>query len=428
MSQEIIQNLPAILQSSDFAIRTRAINLFYSIFMQKPEIVLNEFERFSNFFHEVLKNSSEDSITYFTLNNILFTAILSLKDKIGKIQMSRKAIFCILNYISDYLANPMIGGRITVFVSDRLFEITDHNVIITCIYYLCSFQMQPEYFPPLIQIMSITNDKTILSICNQFKNDVIKQIIQNPKDTVESTFKCVSSSVPEISTLMAAILNRASAESKVVAKMLVQYAIQIQGLVNFATSNDLKGIYQHIMEAMTTEKQKPPPDPAPFEYMAKVMFAKSIFDSVNASNTKKFLSEIRTSTSASVLLGNSNSLAIHLDKISDVPVETNKMPASPAQQPQQQSVSVPSSPALKYMKADVSVKGNAKVLEFFPSNKCIVWKDFKKGVEGMVFVDSTLKAEKDKLALCLITKDKIKFKFNDQNTIDEWMNTIKSCQ
>ncbi|OHT17544.1 hypothetical protein TRFO_02605 [Tritrichomonas foetus] len=422
-----MSSLPLILSSSDSIAKTRGITLLSSIFMTRPYEVINNFELYYQFFHEILENRANNSITYFTLNDILCSSI----SRIPKgTQLKTEAVISLLKYISECLTFPATGGHVNAFVTD----IFNDNSFTDSAFLLCtSFsRFVSQYYIPLIKILSVTHDKKIYTVLKSSLNENI--IRENGRITVEDVFKCVLSENSQISELGAQILNFSSRIDEEVVRLLVPYSSSIQNHVNFASSNDLKQIHQRLSEALLKDTFRAAPDPTPFAPLAHAMFAQRTFDIVDTTNTKKFLNDRpQTHTANVAAVGKPSSLAIHLDKITEVPLElpVQQKPTSQA------NVKVENKPQLKFLKTFAAKKGGKlskswqrRYFEFFPSNKCLVWRvtDTPDGVKGVLFLDHNVKVERSNLTLILEVKGKThSIQFDNQATVEEWFTTLQSC-
>lgn len=425
-----MSELPELLASPDPAVRTRSIALLSSIFMTDSSSILNNFDKYYDFFNRILENRTTDSITFFTLNRLLCKSLSRINQMNCPPPPSLQKLF---QYISEVVTCQSTIGHVNAFVSN-MFSKTMLTFYAFKILDTLS-NLNGEYIPSILKILSVAEgkDADIPNIVKASRDIIINYIKSNPKTTVNDAFKCILSESTNISDFAASILNNASINNNEVLKMLVPYSASIQNHVNFRKNNDLQQLYKNLSIDTKSEDYMPKLDPAPFSPLAMTMFAQKSFVNVDPMSTKKFLVEKPQLRSPNVSTSPGTSLSAHIDTISQNPVDKviqkdEKTRGSEKQQPQ-----------LKFLKMFAMKKGGAlgkasqrRYFEFYPSNRCLVWRqtDTLDGVKGIMFLDHNVKIEKNVNNLTMTLKIKEKthtIVFDNAALLEEWYKTLWAC-
>lgn len=426
-----MSELPELLASPDPAVRTRSIALLSSIFMTDSSSILNNFDKYYDFFCRILENRTNDSISFFTLNRLLCKSLSRINQTNLPPPPSLQKLF---QYISEVATCQSTIGHVNAFVSNMFSK---SNLIYHAFKILDSLSsLNEEYIPSIIKILSFAEgrDTDIPNIVKASRDLITNYIKTNPKLTVDNAFKCILSESTFISDFAANILNIASTNNNEVLQMLVPYSASIQNHVNFRKNNDLQQLYKNLSVDTQSEVYMPKLDPAPFSPLAMTMFAQKTFVNVDAMSTKKFLVEKPQIRTANVTNTPGVSLSAHIDTISQKPVDQvvvqkdEKTRGSEKQQPQ-----------LKFLKMFAMKKGGAlgkasqkRYFEFYPSNRCLVWRqtDTMDGVKGIMFLDHNVKIEKNVNNLTMNLKIKEKthtIVFENASLLEEWYKTLWAC-
>lgn len=424
-----MSELPELLESPDPTVRTRCIALLSSIIMTDPSSILNNFDKYYDFFHRLLENRANDSITFFTLNRLLCKSLSRINQMNSPPPPSLQKLF---QYISECVTCPVTGGHVNAFVSNMF------NKSMFIYYAFKIFEtlnkINDDYIPSILKILSVAEgrDAEIPIIIQSSRDMIINYIKTNPKLTVNDAFKCVLSESTNISDFSANILNKASTNNNEVLNMLVPYSASIQNHVNFRKNNDLQQLYKNLSVDTQSENYMPNLDPAPFSPLAMTMFAQKTFVNVDATTTKKFLVEKPQPRVSGSTLTPATSLPAHIDTVSTKQVDQVVQKNEPTKGSEKQQ------PQLKFLKTFAMKKGGAlgkasqrRYFEFYPSNRCLVWRQAETldGVKGILFLDHNVKIEKyPNNTMVLKIKEKTHtIVFDSPSVLEEWYKTLCAC-
>lgn len=421
--------LPVLLSSSDPTVRTRSIALLSSVFMTDPMTIINSFDQYYDFFHNVLEERYNDSITYFSLNKILCKSICKIKCNFP----SPNAPIKLLQYISECVTCSVTEGHTNAFVSDMY----NKSIMISSVSVL--FQsiatLDNGYIPSILKILYESDkEQTLIDHLEteQNKQKFIQYIKANPKTTINDAFRCILSLSTKISDFAAEIVNRASENDYEILRMLAPYSASVRNHPNFETNRNLKALYQKLSIETNNDNYITKLNPTPFAPLARAIFAQKTFENVNVSDTKKFLKEQQLPAPPPPSNIGQNSLSALLDFHGISQDKPEKKLVSPAaiEKPQQQ---------LKYLEISAQKKGGGlgktwqrRWFQFYPSNKCLVWKQSKtaESVKGILLLDHNVKVDKNDSNSTLYLKLKEKthsIQFDKKEDFDEWCKTLQAC-
>ncbi|OHT00041.1 hypothetical protein TRFO_33393 [Tritrichomonas foetus] len=441
----MLAQLPKILHSADFVVKMRGISLLTAVLQTRCDEILNDFDQYYQFFHEILENRGKYSIIYFSLNDALCTAITlkatkeqNLYNKLMKLnpqnhtngttqkylinlgcavnpvrpigrpisQIPGKSAAKLIRYFSECLTFPVSSGHVNAYASN----IFNESRFADTVYLLCecipNLSTQPqvdsnELFYSLIRILSVSyNNVGLFNYIKSKQNEIINSFLitngtvnEYTKKVIPDLMKCLVCENNGVNNFTANVLYGASMNCPMFLKLISPYSSSIKIHKNYDTNNIFKELFKKFSENNANSSLVANPDQTPFESLAHSMFSNNTFEKVDVNNTKKFLNEKSAFHSRPIILtiDNPTSLAIHLDQITPLTIDSIKKPKKGP---------VAEKTLLKPLKCSAKKCGTVSkhhyTFEYYPNDKALIWTDASRNFKKIIMLDKNSKVEASK--------------------------------
>lgn len=384
-----MQDLCLLLQSKDLETRSRADKIFHSMFITDPASIINSFKDFLPYFMNVLDNRRNIPIVFYSQTEYLIRYLCD-----GSVQIQDSAVDPILLYFLEVLSASPQNTRVDPFVIDT-FNKSDIREAVMSIFK----SVRPaEHLTLLFKLFVVSEDKEIKSLIESNTNEICALIHKAPSDFSDVIIRGLQSQNMEISSFIASMMLRMISQNTILMELLSPYTCYLKTLIDSPKIRELALVLEnHILK----QKQAPAPIDVVHKLLGSITSQGALFSATDAEPKRRIVS------TASESKYEAHSFSKKLEtSILDLPIDY-EAPESITIVPKSAEPVAPVKPEVR--KEILSCFAHKlggfqhsswqqRFFEFYPSNKCLIWKSKKTATEvkGMIMIGPSIGIESPK--------------------------------